>query len=251
MISPKAKISKNVKIASNCIIGENVKIDTGCEIGPNVVILGNTIIGKNNKIHAGAVIGNITQALTYKGEKSYLIIGNNNIIREYVTINATEGKETPTIIGNNNLFMAYSHIAHHCKIGNNIVIANSGTLGGHVIIEDNVIIGGLAAIHQFCRVGKYSIIGGLSKIVKDVIPFITCDGNPARLRGLNYIGLKRNKFSKDERNQLKKAYKILFKSRLKLENALDRLLEEFKDVPNIKYLVDFIKNSKRGIIRDK
>jgi len=248
-ISPKAEIGKNIKLGFGVVIGDNVKIGDNCIIDSHAVIIGNTKIGDNNHIHAGAVIGNITQALAYKGTESFVKIGDNNIIREYVTINATEGM--PTIIGNNNLLMCYSHIAHHCVVKDNVVIANSGTLAGHVTIEDHVVLGGLAAIHQFCKIGQYSIIGGLSKIVMDVIPYVTCDGNPAFIRGLNSIGLKRNGVSSDEISMLKKAYRIIFRSGMKLSDAVKTLEKEFKENEKIDHLIRFINESERGIIRER
>ncbi|MDD2714541.1 MAG: acyl-ACP--UDP-N-acetylglucosamine O-acyltransferase [Candidatus Wallbacteria bacterium] len=248
-ISKKAQIGRGVKIGYGAVIGDSVEIGDHSEIGYHAVIIGHTRIGRNNKIHPGAVIGNITQALAYKGEESFVQIGDNNSIREYVTINASPADGTPTEIGNDNLIMAYSHIAHHCKVGNNVIIANSGTMGGHVTIEDNVVIGGLAAIHQFCRVGKLAIIGGLCKVVQDVVPFVTCDGNPAEICGLNTIGLKRAGLSPRDLSTLKKAYRYLFRSGLNNTQALKILEKELGHEELVCYLIDFIKNCSRGIIR--
>jgi UDP-N-acetylglucosamine acyltransferase len=247
VINKSAKIDFSVEIGPYTVVKDNVEIKKGCKIGAFCNIEGNTTIGENNQIFTGAIVGSIPQDLKYKGEKSYLIIGNNNIIREYVTINPGTGKGGKTIIGDNNLLMAYAHIAHDCIIGNNIIIANVGTLAGHVIIEDKAIIGGLAAVHQFVRVGKLSIIGGCSKVVQDIPPFSTCDGHPAKVRGINSVGLKRQNFNLKTRNALKKAFKILFHEGLPLNKAIKVVEESLPALPAIKYLLEFIRNTERGI----
>lgn len=249
-VSSKARIGSNVEIGFGAVIGDHVEIGDNCKIGPHAVITGHTIMGCNNIVHAGAVIGNITQALAYKGDDSYLKIGNNNTFRECVTINATEGAGDSTVIGDSNLIMAYAHIAHHCKIGNHVVIANSGTLAGHIIIEDRVTVGGLAAIHQFCKIGRNAMIGGLSKVVKDVIPFVNCDGNPARICGLNTIGLKRSGIDSKDREALKKAYKILFRSGFNTTQAMEKL-SELEANQYVSMMINFVRNSSRGIIKER
>jgi len=249
IIHPKAKVADDVKVGPYSLIGEYVKISSGCDIGANCVIKGHTSIGRNCKIFTGAVIGSPPQDLKYKNEVTFLEIGDNNTIREYVTINPATKKNKKTIIGNNNLIMAYSHIAHDCLIGNNTIIANAGTLAGYVTIEDYAVVGGLVAIHQFVRVGSYSIIGGCSKVVQDVVPYSMCDGHPAKVYGLNVIGLKRANFPPNIRRDLRKAFKILFKSQLSLSHAIKRINEEIEKSHEITYLINFIKNSKRGICR--
>jgi len=254
-IHPTAIVSKNAQLPSDIevgpysIIGDNVKIGEGTKIDAFCVIEGNTTIGKRCKIFTGAVLGSIPQDLKYKGEKSFLEIGDDNIIREYCTFNPGTGEGGKTVVGNGNLFMAYSHVAHDCVIGNKCIIANVGTLAGHVTIEDQAVIGGLVAIHQFVRVGRLSIIGGCSKVVQDVPPFSTCDGHPARVYGLNLVGLKRANIDSSIIKELSYCFKIIFNSGLSMKNAL-REIESKKSLPSeVVYLIDFIKKSSRGICR--
>ncbi len=248
-ISKKAKIPKGCCISPSAIIGDNVSIGSGTKIGAFCVIDGNTAIGRNCEIFTGAVIGSRPQDLKYKGEKNYLEIGDNNIIREYCTFNSGTGEGGKTIVGSGNLFMAYSHVAHDCRVGNDCVIANNGTLAGHVTIEDKAVIGGLAAIHQFVKVGRLSIIGGCSKVIKDIPPYSTCDGHPAQVFGLNLVGLRRNNISKESMQQLNHAFKILFNSGLSLKHALEKLKAEKQLQTESAYLINFIENSERGICR--
>ncbi|MCM8780289.1 MAG: acyl-ACP--UDP-N-acetylglucosamine O-acyltransferase, partial [Candidatus Omnitrophica bacterium] len=206
-----------------------------------------TSIGKNCKIFTGAVVGSIPQDLKYKGEDTRLEIGDNNIIREYCTINTGTIESGKTVIGSNNLIMAYAHIAHDCVIGNDCIIANNGTLAGHVIVEDKAVVGGLVAIHQFSRVGKLSIIGGCSKVVQDIPPFSTCDGHPAKTYGLNIVGLRRAELSTQAISSLRQAFKLLFNSGLATSHAIEKVLAEGQPTPEVSYLIDFIKESKRGV----
>ncbi|MBI4972517.1 MAG: acyl-ACP--UDP-N-acetylglucosamine O-acyltransferase [Candidatus Omnitrophica bacterium] len=249
IVSQKAKLADDVVIGPYTIIADKVRIGPGTSIGAHCVVEGNTAIGKSCKIFTGAVIGSPPQDLKYKGEKSFLEIGDNNIIREYCTFNPGTGESGKTVVGNNNLFMAYAHVAHDCVVGNNCVIANNGTLAGHVTIEDGVVIGGLAAIHQFVRVGMLSIIGGCSKVVQDIPPYSTCDGHPARVYGLNLIGLKRNVIHKDSITALHRAFKILLNSGLALKHIITKIEKEVTSSAEVAYLVNFLKNSERGISR--
>lgn len=254
-IHPTAVVSKNAKLADGVevglcsIIGDNVSIAEGTKIGAFCVIEDNTKIGKRCNIFTGAVIGSIPQDLKYKGEISFLEIGDDNIIREYCTFNPGTSEGGKTIIGNNNLFMAYSHVAHDCIIGNNCIIANNGTLAGHVAIEDQAIVGGLVAIHQFVRVGKLSIIGGCSKVVQDIPPYSTCDGHPAKVYGLNLVGLKRAGLNQQAIDELSHAYKAIFNSGLSIKHAIREIEIKTKSIQEVRYLIDFIKNSKRGVCR--
>ncbi|MDD5618340.1 MAG: acyl-ACP--UDP-N-acetylglucosamine O-acyltransferase [Candidatus Omnitrophica bacterium] len=249
IISKKAHLDKDVEVGPYTVIGDKVKIAKGTKVLNNVTISGITEIGEGNKIFTGAVIGSPPQDLKYKGEESRLYIGNNNIIREFTTINPGT-QNNSTRIGDNNLFMAYSHIAHDCRVGNKCVFANNATLAGHVEVEDEVIIGGLSAVHQFVRVGKMAIIGGCSKVVQDVPPYSTCDGHPAKVYGINYIGLKRADVSKESMRQLKTAFKILFHSELSFSHAIDEIKKEFTKLSQeLSHLLDFVGNSKRGIGR--
>lgn len=249
IVSSKAKIASNVTVGPYAVIGDHVEIKEGTSIGEHVVIDGATTIGENCKIFAHAVVGKAPQDLKYKGHKSLLEVGDNNTIREFCTLNtgADEESGATTRVGNGNLLMAYTHIAHDCIIGNECIIANVGTLAGHVTIEDKAVVGGIVAIHQFCRVGKLSIIGGCSKVVQDVPPFSTCDGHPTKVYSLNLIGLRRAKINKENINNLKHAFKILFFSEHPMPHAAELVRKEVPSSAEIDYLLNFIITSKRGI----
>jgi UDP-N-acetylglucosamine acyltransferase len=249
IVSQKAKLGSNVLVGPGSIIGDNVTIGDNTQIGAYCVIEGNTCLGKNCKVFTGAVIGSAPQDLKYKGEKSFVVIGDNNIFREYITVNPGTTEGAKTIIGSNNLLMAYSHVAHDCTVGNDCIIANSGTLAGHVEIHDRVVIGGLVAIHQFCRVGKLSIIGGCSKVVQDIPPFSTCDGHPAKVYGVNLIGLRRSGVENEEIAKIKQAFKIAFFSGLNKTHVLEVLQKEFQKIGLISDLFSFIQTSQRGICK--
>ena len=249
VVDKKAKLADGVEVGPYAIIGPDIEVGRSTKIGSHVVLEGHTTIGENCRIFTGACVGSIPQDLKYKGAKSFLKIGNNNILREYVTLNPGTHEESVTSIGDENLMMAYSHVAHDCKVGNGCIIANAGTLAGHVTLEDKVVIGGLAAIHQFVRAGKLSIIGGCSKVVQDIPPFSMCDGHPARVYGLNSIGLRRSNISKEAQLALKHSFKILFYSGLSLKNAIEKVKEEAGHFEEVQYLLDFIKSSKRGACR--
>lgn len=247
IIHKSAKLADDVEVGPYTFIEENASIGKGTQIGTHCFIGAFTTIGRRNRIFTGAIVGSITQDLKFKGERSFLEIGDNNIIREYVTINRSTNRDKATRIGNENLFMAYSHIAHDCVIGNGIIMANCGTLGGYVTLEDKVIIGGLSGVHQYARIGKYVIIGGCSKVVQDVPPFSVADGHPAKIRGVNAIGLKRAKFTAKKINSIKKANKILFFSGISTSNAVKKIKKEISPSEEIDYLLSFVENSKRGL----
>jgi len=248
IISKGAIIGKNVKIGPFCNIGDLVRLEDNVELISNIHIEGNTRIGKGTKIFPFASIGTSPQDLKYNNEPNNLIIGENNTIREYVTINpGTEGGGGQTIIGNNCLFMISSHVAHDCKVGNNVIIANNVPLGGHVTIEDSVVIGGNSAVQQFTRIGRLAMIGGMTGVLKDVIPFGLSVGNRNYLQGLNLIGLRRNNYENKKIMDLDKAYKAIFSSKNLHEN-LDKINNEFKENELIKEVVNFItKDKKRPI----
>jgi UDP-N-acetylglucosamine acyltransferase len=248
IVSKKAKLADGVNVGPYSSIGDNVVIGEGTHIGAHCVIEGKTTIGRRCEVFTGACIGSRPQDLKYKGENSFLELGDANIIREYCTFNPGTEENSRTVVGNNNLFMAYSHVAHNCAVGNNCVIANNGTLAGYVTIEDKAVVGGLVAIHQFVRVGTLSIIGGCSKVVQDIPPYSTCDGHPARVYGLNLVGLRRNSFSKEAIDQLAQAFKILFNTGLTRKHSLEKIEKEIALTPEISYLINFIKNSQRGIV---
>ena len=244
-IDAKAVIEKNVKIGPFCFVGPNVHIKENVELISNVHVEGNTKIGAGTKIFPFASIGTAPQDLKYKGEKNSLEIGEYNTIREYVTINpGTLGGGSKTIIGNNCLFMISSHIAHDCKIGSNVVIANNVPLGGHVIVEDSVVIGGNSAVQQFTRIGRLAMIGGMTGVLKDVIPFGLSFGNRNYLKGINLIGLRRKKISNEEIMYLSKAYKLIFKNENLTEN-LNNLSNDFRKNELVSEVINFIEKDKK------
>ena len=244
-IDPKSKISKNVKIGPFCYIGPDVQLGENVELISNVHIEGNTTIASGTKIFPFASIGTQPQDLKYKNEKNSIIIGKNNIIREYVTINpGTEGGGSQTIIGNNCLLMISSHVAHDCKIGNSVIIANNVPLGGHVTIEDSVIIGGNSAVQQFTRIGRLAMIGGMTGVLKDVIPFGLSIGNRNYLQGLNLIGLRRKKYENQKIIGLDKAYKKIFASK-NLQENLSVINGEYKDNELVNEVIAFIEKDKK------
>ena len=245
IIDPKAKISNNVKVGAYSVIGPNVELGQDTEIQSHVSIIGSTKIGNNNKIYWCASIGNGPQDLKFAGEETNLEIGDNNKIREYVTINpGTKGGGKLTKVGNNCLFMVSAHIAHDCLVGNNVVLANNVPLGGHAHIEDNVIIGGNSAVQQFTRIGRSAMIGGMCGVVRDIIPYGIAHGNRSILQGLNLIGLRRNNISNKEIMILSAAYKEIFKNENLTEN-LNELSEDFKKSQLVKEVVNFLEKDKK------
>jgi UDP-N-acetylglucosamine acyltransferase len=250
IVSPKSEIEGDVFIGPFCIIGDGAVIKKGTKLISNIVIEGNTEIGPDCAIYPFASIGLPPQDMKYKDEKTGVKIGKNNIIREYVTIHrASVGGEGLTVIGDSNFLMAYAHVAHDCRIGNSTVMANAATLAGHVVVQDHAVIGGLVAVHQFTRIGAYSMVGGFSGIGQDIPPYTMASGARAKLYGLNVIGLKRHGFSEDAVNNLKKAYKILFREKKTLKDALKKIKAELPETSEIKQLVGFIEENKRGICR--
>lgn len=250
LISPDAKLAEGVEVGPFSLVGPDVNIGKNTVIGPHVVIQEQTDIGENCKIAQFCSIGGDPQDLKFRGEKTRVIIGNNNNLREYVTINrSTTADIGVTVIGDNNLIMAYCHVAHNCKLGNNIIMANAANLAGHIHIDDYAIIGGLTGIHQFTRIGCHSIVGGASALAKDLPPYLMAAGNHAKLFGLNLVGLKRRGFKEENIKQLKQAYKILFRSSLLLKTAVEKVRSELEDTPEIRTLLEFVEKSERGICR--
>ena len=244
-INKDSKIGKNVKIGPFCYVGPEVELDDDVELISNVHIEGNTKIGKGTKIFPFSSIGTQPQDLKFNNEKNSLVIGENNLIREYVTINpGTAGGGSVTTIGNNCLFMISSHIAHDCKIGNNVIIANNVPLGGHVTIEDSVVIGGNSAVQQFTRIGRLAMIGGMTGVLKDVIPFGLSIGNRNYLQGLNLIGLRRKKYDNQKIMGLDKAFKKIFESKNLHEN-LSKINGEYKDNELVREVIKFIEKDKK------
>jgi UDP-N-acetylglucosamine acyltransferase len=251
IISPKARIGKNVTIGPFSVIGDSVEIGDDCWIGPHVVLNGPTTLGKGNKIFQFASVGEDPQDKKFiDGENSRLIVGDNNIFREFSTVSrGTAAGLGVTTIGNDNLFMAYVHIAHDCTVGNGTVFSNNASLAGHVTVDDFANLSGFVGVHQFCRIGKYSFCAGGSIIVKDVLPFTMVSGYPAQAFGLNTVGLKRRHFSEEAILNLKRAYKTLLRQGLSIEDATQKIAEAAPDCQEVESFVSFAKSSERGVVR--
>lgn len=247
VVSKAAHLEDGVEIGPYAVIGEGVKLGQGVCVASFAVVENDTTIGRGTRIFTGAVVGSIPQDLKYDGAKSSVVVGENNIIREYVTVNLGTAEGSKTVIGNNNLIMAYSHVAHDCCVGDHCIIANSGTLAGHVTLEDRVVVGGLVAIHQFVRVGTMSIVGGCSKVVTDIPPYSTCDGHPAKFYGLNLVGLRRGGVSSEAMKHLREAYKIYYQSGLTKTHALEEIKKAVPSCPEVEHLISFIGSSERGL----
>ncbi|MBD1572311.1 acyl-ACP--UDP-N-acetylglucosamine O-acyltransferase [Vibrio sp. S17_S38] len=250
VIEDGVKIGANVKVGPFTYIGSDVEIGDGTEIHSHVVIKGPTVIGKENQIYQFASIGEACQDLKYKGEPTRLEIGDRNVIRESVTMHrGTTQDQHLTKVGSDNLFMVNVHVAHDCVIGNRCILANNVTLAGHVTVEDFAIIGGISAVHQFCHIGQHCMVGGASGVAQDVPPYVIAQGNHATPFGVNYEGLKRRGFEKDEIHAIRRAYKSLYRNKNTLEEAKAEMAEDAKVFPSVQVLIDFINNSSRGIIR--
>lgn len=249
VISKDAVIGEGVCVGPYSVINGNTNIGPGTKIGAHCVIDEFTTIGKDCKVFSGAVIGSISQDKKFGEKTSYLELGDNNIIREYVTINRGTKQDSKTIVGNNCLFMAYSHIAHDCRIGDNAVLANCGTLAGYVVMEEGAIIGGLTAVHQFVRIGRYAILGGCSKVVQDIVPYSMADGHPAKVYTINTVGLDRIGFTDEQKDALKRAFKIIFSMKLNIKNAISKIEKELPPTKETAILIDFIQSAERGIAR--
>jgi len=253
-IHPAAVIEEGVVLGHNVTVEAFAVLKKGVKLGDNVVIKshvcieGETTVGDNTIIYPGAVIGCPPQAIKYRGEKSTINIGKNCHIREYVTINSSLGEGSLVNIGDHTMIMAYSHLAHNCTLGNHVIISNNAAISGHVEVDDYAIIGGKTAIHQFVRIGKYAMIGGFSPIGHDVPPFTIGRGEPFRFGGLNLVGLKRHGFPLETRQALSQVFRLIYRSQLKLDDALKRIEEEVEPLPEVKYWVDFCRTSKRGLV---
>lgn len=249
IIDSKAELGADVHIGPFAIIEGEVTIGEGTEIGPHAVIASGTTLGKNCMISAGAVIATLPQDLKFKNEKTFVTIGDNTVIREYATINRATTYSFYTKVGSNCLLMAYSHLAHDCHIGNNVVIANAVNMAGHVIIGDHVGIGGMTAIHQFVHIGPHCFIGGGLRVANDVPPYILAMGEPITFGGLNKIGLKRRGFSDETLTVLKRAYHFIYRENLTLQEAIKKIEDTLDKIPEILSLIEFLKGCERGIIR--
>ncbi len=251
VVSPGAQLAEDVKVEAFSIIGPRVTIGAGSVVGPHAVVDGWTTMGERNQIFPFATIGYPPQDLSYRGEETQLVIGDDNIFRESVTVNrGTQRGGGVTRIGSRNLLMAYAHVAHDCTIGNNVILANATTLGGHVRVDDFAILGGIVAIHQFIRIGTYAFIGGKSGLRMDMPPYMLAFGAPGKLYGPNLVGLRRHGFPRNTIQALKSSYRIMFRSGLTLTEAIDRIREEVEATPEVDNLIQFMQDrSKRGVTR--
>ena len=248
LIDKKAQLADDVKVGPYSIIEGDVVIGEGTQIHSHVLIAGGARIGKQCQVHHGTVVSTVPQDLKFEGEPTKLEIGDHTIIREFCDLNRGTRDRKKTSIGTNCLLMAYTHVAHDCKIGDRVILANGVQLGGHVTIGDWVIIGGLVPVHQFCSIGQHSLIGGGFRTVQDVPPFILAAGEPLAFKGLNIVGLKRRGFSSETISVLRKSYRYIYRSKMNTNQALDKIRAELPDLPEIRAVIEFIQNSQRGII---
>jgi UDP-N-acetylglucosamine acyltransferase len=249
-IDPGARLGDGTTVGAFSVIGADVTVGPGCEIGPHAVVEGPTVMGARCRVFPFACIGMAPQDLKYRGERTTIEIGDDNVFREGVTVHrGTVGGGGVTRIGSGNLLMAQTHVAHDCQVGSQVIFANAATLAGHVVVEDGATIGAFSGVHQFCRVGGHAYIGGYSVITQDALPFVLTVGNRAKSFGINVIGLERKRFAPEAIQALRQAYRILFRSRLTLQEALDRLQTEFPSQPEVGRLAAFIRGSRRGVIR--
>jgi UDP-N-acetylglucosamine acyltransferase len=254
-VHPTAIVDQTVELGRGVVVGPysliqgQVVIGDETQIGSHVVIKGFTTIGARCRIFQFAVLGEIPQDLKFQGEESHLVIGDHNTIREFATMHrGTAGGGGVTRIGRDNLFMAYTHVAHDCQVGNGVIMSNAATLGGHISVEDHAILGGLSAVHQFCRIGRHAFVGGCSAVHRDVPPYAMAVGNRAKLVGLNLVGLKRQGFTDATLQGLKRAYELLFLSDLNQKEAVDRVRQEYPQVPEVQHLLKFLETSERGLL---
>jgi len=247
IIDPEAELGQGVIVGPWSIIGPRVRIGDGTEIRSHVLVEKDTTIGADCLIHQGAVLGTDAQDLKYRGEHATLVVGDRTVIREYATLNRGTADLRQTTVGDSCLLMAYSHVAHDCQIGNNVVLANAVNMAGHVFIEDWAIVGGMTAIHQFVRIGAHAFVGGAARAAQDVPPYTKAAGSPMKLYGLNSIGLERRGFSQEVRQALKRAYRMVFQSSLPLTHAQDQAEVECEDLPEVLHFISFIRNSERGV----
>ncbi len=249
IIDPTVTLGEGTEVGPYCVVGAGVTLGERCRLQSHVIVHGPTQIGADNEFYPFACIGQRSQDLKYAGEPTYLQIGNGNTFREFVTVHRATAPGGVTRVGHRGNFLSYSHIAHDCLVGDDVVFSNNGTLAGHVEVEDRATIGGLTAVHQFCRVGRLAITGGCSKITQDVPPFMMADGNPGSIRHINQVGMERAGLEKTTIRAIKDAFRILYRSDLNTGQALERMRAELGQVPEVMQLVDFVASSKRGIIR--
>jgi UDP-N-acetylglucosamine acyltransferase len=249
IVDPSAQIGAGSVVGPYCVIGPAVLLGANCWLQHHVTLCGPMRAGARNRFYAYCSIGQQTQDLKYEGEPTYLEIGDQNTFREFVTINRSTTGQGKTCVGSRGNFLAYSHIGHDCQVGNEVVFSNNGTLAGHVQVGDNAIMGGLTAVHQFCRIGRFAITGGCSKIVQDVPPFMIADGNPAEVRGVNLVGLERKNFPPEIVKSIKEAFRLIYRSKYNTAQAIEAIRNELPQNDEIRQIVEFIEKSERGIIR--
>lgn len=248
VIDSSAEIGEGCEIGPYCVIGPNVQLGAGCWLQHHVSISGPSRIGQGNRFFSFCSIGQQTQDLKYVGEPTFLEVGDQNTFREFCTVHRGTGPGCITKVGSRGNFLAYSHIAHDCTVGDDVIFSNNGTIAGHVTVEDFAIIGGLTAVHQFCRIGRHAITGGCSKIVQDVPPFMIADGNPAEIRGYNKVGLERRGFGEDVLKEIKEAYRTIYRGSMNVQQAVEQLRSQ-PHGPEIAHLIAFVASSQRGIIK--
>ena len=249
IVDPSARIGAGSVVGPYCVIAAGVSLGENCWLQHHVTLCGPLTVGRGNKFYAFCSIGQQTQDLKYRGEPTYLEIGDENCFREFVTINRSTSAPGKTQVGSRGNFLAYSHIGHDCTVGDAVVFSNNGTLAGHVQVGDHAVIGGLTAVHQFCRIGRFAITGGCSKIVQDVPPFMIADGNPARVRGINQIGLERQGYSAEQIKPIKEAFRLIYRGKLNTAQALEACREKLGSSEDVQAILQFIAESERGIIR--
>ena len=251
VISPSAKIGDNVTIGPYTVIGDEVVIGDGSNIGPNAVIAKWTTLGKDCRVFQFASVGEIPQDLKFKGEKTFTFIGDRTVIREGATIHRATGEGNETRIGSDCLLMAYIHVAHNCTLGNRVIMSNLASCAGHATVEDRVVLGGMAGVHQFVKIGRNAMVGGMSKLVQDVVPYTIVDGHPAKVVGLNNVGISRAGIPLESRRMIKKAYKILYRSGLSLAEAIAVIEQEVDSCEEVEHFLRFLRNAERGICRER
>jgi UDP-N-acetylglucosamine acyltransferase len=249
VVDSSASLGDGVEIGPFCHVGAGVQIGAETRLLGHVTIAGPTKIGAGNTFYPYTSIGQRSQDLKYAGEPTYLEIGDGNSFREFCTVNRGTLPETKTVIGSHGNFLAYSHVAHDCTVGDHVIFSNNGTLAGHVVVEDHAVIGGLSGVHQFCRIGRHSIVGGCTKIVQDVPPYMIADGNPAEIRGVNQVGLERRGFSAADVRALRECYRLLYRSNLNVKQACEKIAAEIASSGVRDNLLTFIEKSQRGIVR--
>ena len=248
IVSRNAELAPDVEVGAYAIIGENCTISSGCVIAPRATLERNVLLGQNVKVGVGTILGGPPQDLKYAGEETTVETGDGTVIREYTTINRGTAHSFKTTVGRNCLLMSYVHLAHDCHIGNNVILSNVVQLAGHVTVEDRAIISGLSAAHQFVRIGRQSFIGGCSRVSKDIPPFLKAVGNPVKLYGLNTVGLQRSGMEDDTIRELKRAYRLLFRSEMNVTQAIERAQTELEPLPEVKELIRFVEASERGVV---